>query len=201
MLGTALQQSIQRFRHSVSEGQRKQFEGCSLQVLQDEILYIQRQLDATKQLRDFNRLKNFLKAMTQIQTLAQEFLDVSEEMGYILGPIQFALMEASSAASERIDILEGLLDTYVEVGKVVPSLRQYYFLFESSETALGVLEDYFCDILEFQRLIMDVFARPGWRNVGHPFKARERKELYEKPKTAVARQLICRTSYQTGSSA
>lgn len=64
-------------------------------------------------------------------------------------------------ASTRVQTLEQLLDTYVEVGEVIPSLQQYDTLFEEAPAVLEVLEKYFCDILEFHRNAMDVFARPG----------------------------------------
>ncbi|KAK8073513.1 hypothetical protein PG994_004412 [Apiospora phragmitis] len=66
-------------------------------------------------------------------------------------------------AGTRLQTLEQLLDTYVEIGEVIPGLRQYETLFQEAPAVLEVLEKYFCDILEFHRNAMDVFARPGWR--------------------------------------
>jgi hypothetical protein len=64
-------------------------------------------------------------------------------------------------AGARLETLECLLDTYVEVGEVIPGLRQYDQLFEAAPLVLETLERYFYDILEFHRNAMEVFSSPG----------------------------------------
>ena len=64
-------------------------------------------------------------------------------------------------AGTRIDILERLLDTYVEIGEVIPGLRQYDQLFKNCPAVREVLERYLYDILQFHRKALDLFARPG----------------------------------------
>ncbi|KAI0426032.1 hypothetical protein F5Y09DRAFT_346071 [Xylaria sp. FL1042] len=96
--------------------------------------------------------------MSQIEQLVQVFLNVSEVVAFVWGPIKLALLVASA----RVETLECLLDVYVEVGEVIPSLRQYDQLFGAAPLVLEVLEKYFCDILDFHRNALDVFARPAW---------------------------------------
>lgn len=67
----------------------------------------------------------------------------------------------SKVAGARVETLECLLDTYVEIGELIPSLQGYEQLFKAAPAVLDILERYFCDILEFHRSAMDVFARPG----------------------------------------
>ena len=64
-------------------------------------------------------------------------------------------------AGTRLETLECLLDTYIEIGEVIPSLRQYDQLFKASRPVLEVLERYFCDILEFHLNALEVFSSPG----------------------------------------
>ena len=64
-------------------------------------------------------------------------------------------------ASTLVQTLELLLDTYVEIGEVIPSLQQYETLFKESPAVLEVLMKYFCDILDFHRNAMNVFNRPS----------------------------------------
>ncbi|RYP69278.1 hypothetical protein DL770_008288 [Monosporascus sp. CRB-9-2] len=65
-------------------------------------------------------------------------------------------------AGTRIDILERLLDTYVEIGDVIPGFQQYDQLFRNCPAVREILERYLYDILQFHRKALDVFARPAW---------------------------------------
>ncbi|KAI1736489.1 hypothetical protein F4680DRAFT_432296 [Xylaria scruposa] len=155
----AFDRALQRFRDGLTKEQQKQFEASSLDEVDAEIQNIQSRLGSMKKLRSLGRLSKFLEAMTQIEQLVQIFLNVSEVVAFVWGPIKLALLVASA----RVETLECLLDTYVEIGEVIPSLRQYDRLFEDAPLVLEVLEKYFCDILEFHRNALDVFARPAWR--------------------------------------
>jgi len=64
-------------------------------------------------------------------------------------------------AGTRVDILEHLLDTYVEIGEVIPGLRQYDQLFKDFPHVREVLERYVEDILRFHRKALDFFTKPG----------------------------------------
>jgi hypothetical protein len=64
-------------------------------------------------------------------------------------------------ASARLESLEKLLDTYVEIGEVIPGLQQYDTVFQSCPAVTEVLERYFGDILQLHANVLDVFARPG----------------------------------------
>ncbi|KAK7917369.1 hypothetical protein PG985_010977 [Apiospora marii] len=159
MPDTVLNRAIEKFRQSLTDEQKKFFVASSLDNVKDEIQSIQGRYGSQKKLRSLNRLSKFLEAMTQIEQLVQIFLNVSEVVAFVWGPIKLALMMAGT----RVQTLEQLLDTYVEIGEVIPSLKQYETLFKEAPAVLEVLEKYFCDILEFHRNAMDVFARPGWR--------------------------------------
>ncbi|ETS80318.1 hypothetical protein PFICI_07847 [Pestalotiopsis fici W106-1] len=97
--------------------------------------------------------------MTEIEKLVQIFLNVSEVVAFIWGPIKLMLMIASS----KLETLEFLLDTYVEFGELIPHLQQYDRLFASSPSVLEVLGRYVEDILRFHQNALKVFSRPGWR--------------------------------------
>ncbi|KAI0809904.1 hypothetical protein GGR55DRAFT_679137 [Xylaria sp. FL0064] len=157
MPGKAFERALERFRNKLTEEQHKQFKASSLDDVNAEIQAIQSRLGSMKKMRSLNRLSKFLEAMSQIEQLVQVFLNVSEVVAFVWGPIKLALLVAGT----RVEILECLLDTYVEVGEVIPSLRQYDELFGAAPLVLEVLEKYFCDILEFHHNALDVFARPG----------------------------------------
>ena len=66
-------------------------------------------------------------------------------------------------ASAKLETLEVLLDTYVEIGEAIPGLKQYEAVFSTSPLVMGELETIFCDILEFHRNALDIFNRSGER--------------------------------------
>lgn len=76
---------------------------------------------------------------------------------FLKGPIKLGLVVASA----RLETLDCLLDTYVEIGEVIPGLQQYDSIFRACPAVMEVLEMYFCDVLQFHANALDVFARPG----------------------------------------
>ncbi|KAK6839363.1 hypothetical protein PG987_005229 [Apiospora arundinis] len=151
MSNTVLNRAVEKFRQELTDKQRQLFTASSLETVNAEIQSIQVRHGSGKKLRSLSRISKFLEAMNQIEQLAQIFLNVSEVVAFVW------------MASTRIQTLELLLDTYAEIGEVIPSLWQYEALFKEAPPVLEVLEKYFCDILEFHRNAMDVFGRPGWR--------------------------------------
>ncbi|KAK8024370.1 hypothetical protein PG993_012436 [Apiospora rasikravindrae] len=162
MSDIVLNRAIERFRQSLTDEQKQLFTASSLDNVNAEIQSIQARHGSTKKLRNLSRISKFLEAMAQLEQLVQIFLNVSEVVAFVWGPIKLALMPLKMAGT-RVQTLEQLLDTYVEIGEVIPGLRQYEAIFKQAPTVLEVLEKYFCDILEFHRNAMDVFARPGWK--------------------------------------
>ena len=68
---------------------------------------------------------------------------------------------SNKVAGTSINTLDCLLDTYVEIGEVIPGLQQYDQLFENCPAVREILERYWSDVLQFHRKALDVFARPG----------------------------------------
>ncbi|KAI0402399.1 hypothetical protein F4802DRAFT_375189 [Xylaria palmicola] len=158
MAGTALERALQKFQAGLTQEQRQQFNATSIDDVKTEIGNIQNRLGSVKKLRSLRRISQFLEAMGQIEQLVQIFLNVSNVVAFVWGPIKLTLLVAAS----RVESLECLLDTYVEVGEIIPSLQQYDQLFKAAPCVLEVLEKYFCDILEFHQNALGVFARPAW---------------------------------------
>ncbi|KAI0878364.1 hypothetical protein GGS24DRAFT_518152 [Hypoxylon argillaceum] len=158
MAGTALERALQKFQDGLTQEQRQQFNATSIDDVKAEIGNIQNRLGSMKKLRSLRRISHFIEAMGQIEQLVQIFLNVSNVVAFVWGPIKLSLLLAAA----RVESLECLLDTYVEVGEIIPSLQQYDQLFKAAPCVLEVLEKYFCDILEFHQNALSVFARPAW---------------------------------------
>ncbi|KAH8880581.1 hypothetical protein GQ53DRAFT_669656, partial [Thozetella sp. PMI_491] len=155
--------AVERFRNQLSEEQRVQFATTSLKDVKLEIQRVQDHYGPEKRLRNMRRLSKFLEVMSQIEQVVSVFLNVSEVVAFVWGPIKFGLVVASA----RLETLEGLLDTYVEIGEVIPGLKQYDSIFNSCPAVTEVLELYFCDILQFHTNALEVFTRPAWKDFFH----------------------------------
>ncbi|UPL00409.1 hypothetical protein LCI18_011343 [Fusarium solani-melongenae] len=151
--------ALDSFRTTLTPEQQKDFSFNSLQDVQVKIESIQARYGPEKKLRNMQRLSKFLAGMEQVEKLVTIFLNVHEVVAFVWGPIKFALM----IASNRLETLELLLDTYVEIGEVIPSLRQYEQMFRNYPYLREVLERCFHDILEFHKEALDVFSRTGWK--------------------------------------
>ncbi|KAK7946882.1 uncharacterized protein PG986_011203 [Apiospora aurea] len=92
MSGAILDRAVERFREQLPEEHKKLFTASSLADVEKEIESIQRRYGSKKQLRRLSRLSKFLEAMAQIEQLVQVFLNVSEVVAYVWGPIKLALM-------------------------------------------------------------------------------------------------------------
>ncbi|KAI1114303.1 hypothetical protein F5Y14DRAFT_189934 [Nemania sp. NC0429] len=156
---TTFHRAIKKFSQSLTNEQKRAFAASSEADVINEIQKIQDRYGSARKLRSLGRLSKFLEAMSQVEQLVQIFLNVSNVVAFIWGPIKFALLVAGT----RLETLERLLDIYIEIGEVIPSLRQYDQLFKAAPSVLEVLERYYCDILEFHRHALEVFSSPGWK--------------------------------------
>ncbi|KAL6355459.1 hypothetical protein LRP88_11049 [Fusarium phalaenopsidis] len=151
--------ALDSFRNTLTPEQRDDFSFNTLQDVQASIKNIQDRYGPEKKLRNMQRLSKFLDGMKQVEELVTIFLNVHEVVAFVWGPIKFALM----IARNRLESLEVLLDTYVEIGEVIPSLRQYEQMFKNYPYLREVLERCFHDILGFHKEALSVFARTSWK--------------------------------------
>ncbi|KAK0627418.1 hypothetical protein B0T14DRAFT_135829 [Immersiella caudata] len=155
--------AVEKFSKSLTEDQKKEFKTSSLKDVEAAIRKIQERYGPEKKLRGMRRVAKFLEAMSQLEHVIKVFLNVSEVVAFIWGPIKLGLLIAGT----KLESLERLLDIYVEIGELIPSLKVYDSVFRSSPAVLEVLELYFQDMLQFHANALDVFTRPAWKDVFH----------------------------------
>ena len=78
-----LNRAIAKFREGLTDNQKQLFTASSLDKVNDEIQSIQARYGSKKKLRSLSRISKFLEAMTQIEQLAQIFLNVSEVVAFV----------------------------------------------------------------------------------------------------------------------
>jgi hypothetical protein len=70
-------------------------------------------------------------------------------------------------ASTWVETLDCLLDTYSEIGDVLPGLTQYSQLLDKHHFIRVHLENYYCAVLSFHLKSLHVFSRPSELSVVH----------------------------------
>ncbi|KAK6343601.1 hypothetical protein TWF730_011192 [Orbilia blumenaviensis] len=154
----SFQASLDKFQKRLSKENKRRFPQTSLEGVKLEMKEIQKRLGPEKNLRNFNRLKKFLEGMKQVEQLVQVFLNCSEVVAYVWGPIKLALMMVST----KVENLDRLLGVYEEIGEVIHGVGKYDRLFRNYPDIRRILEMYFYDILEFHHEVLELFSKSNW---------------------------------------
>ncbi|KAJ4024767.1 hypothetical protein NW761_011566 [Fusarium oxysporum] len=158
---TSFERSLDLFRRELSDDQIKQMNGVNQNTLNDTIQATQNILGRRNDLCKLTRVQRFLHAMEHVEKLVAIFLNASDFVAFIWGPIKLALMIATTWT----DAVRQLLDAYEEIAEALGNLAFFHKLIQSRDHLKLVLEDYFSDILRFHRCVLDVFSRPEWKRV------------------------------------
>ncbi|EGU75917.1 hypothetical protein FOXB_13571 [Fusarium oxysporum f. sp. conglutinans Fo5176] len=158
---TSFERSLDLFRRELSDDQIKQMVGDNQQTLNDTIQATQNILGRRNDLCKLTRIQRFLHAMEHVEKLVAIFLNASDFVAFIWGPIKLALMVATTWT----DAVRQLIDAYEEIAEALGNLAFFHTLIQSRDHLKLVLEDYFSDILRFHRCVLDVFFRPEWKRV------------------------------------
>ncbi|KAK0728767.1 hypothetical protein B0T26DRAFT_869746 [Lasiosphaeria miniovina] len=148
--------AVARFRASLTDKQRAEFQTCSLRHVQDTIQQLQNTLAAQRRQRNLQRMSKFVEGMKQLRQVVEVFLNVDSTVAFIWAPIKFLLLVCVLALISR-----------AEIGDVLPGLTQYRSLLDKHPQIKVHLESYYCAVLEFHRKSLDVFSRPGWKTAFH----------------------------------
>jgi hypothetical protein len=74
---------LSKFNQRVSSSRRQEFANCTLQDVQTAIADVQLRLGAERKLRNMNKIAAFLEAISQLGTVVEVFLNVSEFVAFI----------------------------------------------------------------------------------------------------------------------
>ncbi|KAF2190709.1 hypothetical protein K469DRAFT_733387 [Zopfia rhizophila CBS 207.26] len=152
-MDTSFENALVKFRASLTENQRRDFAPCTLKDVQTAIEDIQVRLGSQRRLRNMKRVAKFIEAMTQLGQVVEVFLNVENTVAFVW------------AASTWVETLDLFLDTYAEIGEILPGLAQFRNLLRQHPYLRVHLENYYCDVLDFHRNALDVFSRPAWKTV------------------------------------
>ncbi|KAI8715820.1 NACHT domain-containing protein [Fusarium sp. LHS14.1] len=151
--------ALTRFKATIDPSLQQEFSACTLRDVHRTIQDIQEKDAREGPLRAMSRLQAFVEAMEQLGSVIEVFLNASELVCFIWGPIKFLLTITRSF----FNIFDKLLDAYSRIGDAIPGLLHYKNTFERHPPLAKVLEDYYSDVLNFHSQAIAVFRRPRWK--------------------------------------
>ncbi|KAJ4302641.1 hypothetical protein N0V90_001530 [Kalmusia sp. IMI 367209] len=155
----AFRTAVLKFRARLSGTDLTEFKSTTYESLCYEIMRIQHEQEQTKTMANLGRIQSFLEAMNQFSKTIEIFLNVSDVVAFVWGPIKFLLLTASTVS----DSFETLLDAYYQIGEQLPLLQEYERLFEENPYMVQALELMYIDILDFHQQAMRFFSGGRWK--------------------------------------
>ncbi|KAH9427153.1 hypothetical protein MCOR02_012446 [Pyricularia oryzae] len=112
---------------------------------------------------EFRRNRPIPEDNDRVRKVVEVFLNVSEILAFVWGPLKFLLMITSNFS----DAFNSLLDTYQEIGEQIPLLESFKTLFQDSVNThmRQLLVLIYEDILRFQLLALRYFRKKMWKQL------------------------------------
>ncbi|KAK0627895.1 hypothetical protein B0T14DRAFT_146177 [Immersiella caudata] len=120
---------------------------------------VQKEQSKKKTLAFMNRIDPFLKTMAEYGKVIEVFVNMSEILAFVWGPMKFLIMVASSFA----DAFNSLLDIYQQIGEQIPLLESYQQLFSDHVHMRQLLVMIYEDILRVHAIALRYFRQKLWR--------------------------------------
>ncbi|RDL38798.1 uncharacterized protein BP5553_03138 [Venustampulla echinocandica] len=121
---SAFETVLANFRSRLTKTELDEFQFCTLEDVQQTIVDIQAKQDKKRETRNLSRILGFLEAMSQFEKVIEIFLNTSEIVAFVWGPLKFLLLVAKNWA-ESFDVL---LDAYQQISEHLPLLVQHQSL-------------------------------------------------------------------------
>jgi len=91
-VNAAFQMAVASFAASLTDKQRREFQGCSLKEVEDTIRGVEARLASQRQQRNMQRVSRFLEGMDQLGKVIEVFVNCDSTVAFIWGPIKFVLL-------------------------------------------------------------------------------------------------------------
>jgi cell fate (sporulation/competence/biofilm development) regulator YlbF (YheA/YmcA/DUF963 family) len=83
--------ALNKFKTRLSKDEEASFRFTSLEHVQRTIISIQSAQNARKEMMNFTRIQSFLEAMKQFGAVVEVFLNTTEFLAFVWGPLKFLL--------------------------------------------------------------------------------------------------------------
>ncbi|KAI9687323.1 MAG: hypothetical protein M1822_002366 [Bathelium mastoideum] len=155
------EKALEDFKKGLRPEDEENFNGTTLEDLQNSIKDLQQKQYSQRRLQNLNRLKPFLEAIDQYGKIVEIFANSSIFVTFIWGPMK-SLLQIASTHSEGFT---KLLDTYEHIGEQLPLLARYEALFREKPHMVDVLSRMYEDILKFHKIALRYFQQSRWRQL------------------------------------
>ncbi|KAI1777216.1 hypothetical protein F4818DRAFT_409587 [Hypoxylon cercidicola] len=145
----------------LTKTEEAEFQITSLKELQDCVQTIQKDQERKKRMMYMKRLDPFLQTMEQYGKVIDVFVNSSELLAFVWGPMKFILIMARTFS----DALNSVLDAYQDIGEQIPLLEGYRQFLVSNSHMKTVLSLIYQDILEFHREAIKHFKQRLWKQL------------------------------------
>lgn len=183
-VSASFQIALRKFQNRLSGKDLTDFKNTTYATLCLDIALLQHEQENLKSMMNLSRIQSCIEAMNQFGKVIEIFLNVSDVVAFVWGPIKLLLLTASTFA----DSFETILEAYEQIGEHLPLLQEYESLFHSNPHMVKALESMYLDILEFhQHAIRFVtgklwkrFFKSMWKDFGTKFNGILKKLLHHK---------------------
>uniref|UniRef100_L7J9W7 DUF7708 domain-containing protein n=1 Tax=Pyricularia oryzae (strain P131) TaxID=1143193 RepID=L7J9W7_PYRO1 len=142
---TSFELALDKFRAQLSDQERVKFAVTKKGDLLVAILNIQNEQRLSKKMVNMRRAQGFIEAMEQFGKVIEVFVNSSEILAFVWGPMKFLLLSAKSWT----DSTNELLDTYQHIADSLPIFEGYQDLFKEDGVMQETLKHVWEVILDF----------------------------------------------------
>ncbi|CAG9975887.1 unnamed protein product [Clonostachys byssicola] len=162
-MDTEFLQIVESFKANaeLTPKERDNFQFSSLNDVLSTLRSIQEKQSKTKRLVFMRRIDPFLKTMVEYGKVIEVFVNTSEILAFVWGPIKYLLQ----IASNYIEAFDSLLDTYQQVGEQIPLLESYKDLFSNYPHMRSLLVLIYQDIMSFHLTAFRFFRQKLWKQL------------------------------------
>ncbi|CAI7574998.1 unnamed protein product [Penicillium glandicola] len=159
--GFPFRRVLESFKSQLGPDLAAEFEMTSLADLKRSIAKIERKQATERRMQNMRRLSNFVDIMDNYGKVIEVFLNVTDVLAFVWGPMKFLLQVASSVS----EAFNELLTTYQIIAESLPLLEKSEGLLDGNPCVQQALESMFHDILEFHQTALTYFRKPMWKQL------------------------------------
>ncbi|XDG08069.1 hypothetical protein ABKA04_007684 [Annulohypoxylon sp. FPYF3050] len=146
---------------NLTQNELQDFQFTKLEDVQKAMVDLQKKQSEDKRLRYMKRLEPFLETMSEYGKVIEVFVNASEILAFVWGPMKFILLTASNLSKA----FSSLLDMFEYIGNQIPLLSSYQSLFSENAHMRSLLVMIFADILEFHKDGLRFFRQKLWKQL------------------------------------
>ncbi|CAH0046236.1 unnamed protein product [Clonostachys solani] len=154
MAASIFRRAQDEFIKHLSQEEENDFKSTDLGTLHQVILKLQKEQQEKRAMKYMKRLDPFLKSMERYGQVVETFLNISNMVAFIWGPMKFILLTANMYT----DAFNAVLDAYQDIGEQIPLLTDFE-IFASNTHMMEILGLIYTDILEFHREALRFFRK------------------------------------------